>query len=226
MSITDEEIRKSVWHRLREDPQLAEAEIQAKVVEGKVILEGAAETYRTAAIAQEHASDVPGVKKVVNRISVKAPEKIAPPTDQAIRARIQAILALKPEMRPTDLVLAVADGIVFIDGFVETLKDKQEIHRMVERERGVLDVHNNLMVVPARQRNDHDIARHIVHALENDARVPENGLTVGVQMGSVTLTGTVADEAARGRVIDAVAGVSGVVELAVRLQVAEEKGTQ
>jgi osmotically-inducible protein OsmY len=68
---------------------------------------------------------VAGVKKIVNRIEVLLPEKIAPPTDEAIRARIRATLLLESDIVPVDFILAVADGVVFIDGFVETLKDKQ-----------------------------------------------------------------------------------------------------
>jgi hypothetical protein len=37
---------------------------------------------------------VAGVKKIVNRIEVQLPEKIAPPTDAAIRARIRAALLI------------------------------------------------------------------------------------------------------------------------------------
>jgi osmotically-inducible protein OsmY len=58
-----------------------------------VILKGSAETYQTSALAQEDAAAVTGVKEVVNRIIVDPAEKIAPPTDEAIRARIQATLS-------------------------------------------------------------------------------------------------------------------------------------
>ena len=74
---------------------------------------------------------------------MESPEKIAPPTDEAIRARILAALALRPEMKPTDLVLAVSNGIVFIDGFVETLNAKLHIHKLAEDESGVLEIRDN-----------------------------------------------------------------------------------
>jgi osmotically-inducible protein OsmY len=219
MSITDNEIRKAVSDRLRADRQLAASEIQVDVVDGEVILEGTAETYRTAAIAQEHTTDLPGVKKVVNRVRVEAPDRIAPPTDAALRARIQAALTLMPEVRPTDLVLVVANGIVFIDGFVATLKGKQRIQQMAAGERGVLEVRNNLVVVPARERSDNDIAQDILGALERRALVLKHSITVGVRIGSVTLNGTVPDEAARDFINDIAASVPGVVEIADRLQV-------
>ena len=59
------------------------------------------------------------------------------------------------------LVLAVSEGVVFIDGFVETLKEKRRIGKIAARERGVLEVHNNLTVVSVRVKNDEDHTERI-----------------------------------------------------------------
>lgn len=148
MFISDKELKKNVSDRLHEDRRLDMSKIQVKVKHGEVILEGSTETYQASAFAQEDVAGVAGVKKIVNRIEVQLPEKIAPPTDAAIRARIRAALLLESDIVPVDLVLAVSEGVVFIDGFVETLKEKRRIGKIAARERGVLEVRNNLTVVP------------------------------------------------------------------------------
>jgi osmotically-inducible protein OsmY len=161
MFISDRELKKNVSDRLHEDRRLDVSKIQVKVKHGKVILEGSAETSQTSAFAQEDVAGVAGVKKIVNRIEVQIPEKIAPPTDAAIRARIQAALLLESDIVPVDLVLAVSEGVVFIDGFVETLKEKRRIGKIAAQERGVLEVHNNLTVVPVLVKGDEEHTERI-----------------------------------------------------------------
>ena len=55
---------------------------------------------------------------------------------------------------PVDFILAVSEGVVFIVGFVETLKEKRRIGKIAARERGVLEVRNNLTVVPVQVKSD------------------------------------------------------------------------
>jgi osmotically-inducible protein OsmY len=156
MLISDKELKKNVSNRLQEDRRLDVSKIQVTVKHGEVILKGATETYQTSAFAQEDVAGVTGVKKIVNRIEVQLPEKIAPPTDAAIRARIRAALLLEPDIVPVDFILAVSEGVVFIDGFVETLKEKRRIGKIAARERGVLEVHNNLTVVHVQVKGDEE----------------------------------------------------------------------
>ena len=70
-------------------------------------MKGLTETYQASAIAQEDVAGVAEVKNIVNRIEVELPEKIAPPTDEGIRARIQATLSLESEIVPVDYVLRI-----------------------------------------------------------------------------------------------------------------------
>jgi osmotically-inducible protein OsmY len=224
MLISDKELKKNVSDRLREDPRLEVSIIHVDVKHGKVILKGATETYQASAFAQEDVAGVAGVEKIVNRIEVQLPEKIAPPTDEAIRARIRATLLLAPEIVPVDFILAVADGVVFIDGFVETLKDKQRIGKIAARERGVLEVRNNLTVAPFQVKGDEDLNERIQAALESDAVGGIKSVSVQVKRGVATLTGTVASLEIRRLVNDTVASVLGVRDVRDNLDVAGRIG--
>ena len=167
MLISDKELKKNVSDRLREDRRLDVSKIHVDVKHGEVILKGSTETYQASAFAQEDVAGVAGVEKIVNRIEVQLPEKIAPPTDEAIRARIRAVLLLESDIVPVDFVLAVSEGVVFIDGFVETLKEKRRIGKIAARERGVLEVRNNLTVVPGQHKGDGEITERIHAALKS-----------------------------------------------------------
>ena len=160
------------------------------------------------------------MEKIVNRIEVQLPEKIAPPTDEAIRARIQATLLLESEILPVDFVLAVADGIIFIDGFVETLKEKRRVGKIAARERGVLEVHNNLTVVPGQDKGDEDLTKGIQAALESNELGDIKSVSVEIEQEVATLKGTVTSLETRRHVNDAVASVLGVLDVRDNLDVA------
>jgi osmotically-inducible protein OsmY len=227
MSIGDEELKKNVSDRLREDRRFDVSKIHVDVRHGSVILKGSTETYQASAFAQEDAAGVAGVEKIVNRIEVQPPGKIAPPTDEAIRARIRAMLLLESDVVPVDFVLAVADGVVFIDGFVETVKEKRRIGKIAARERGVLEVRNNLTVVPGRVHSDEDLTERIHAALESDELRGIrgiNGVSVQVERGVAVLTGTVVSLEARRVVNDAAASVLGVRGVRDNLEVAGRGG--
>jgi osmotically-inducible protein OsmY len=227
MSIGNEELKKNVSDRLREDRRFDVSKIHVDVRHGSVILKGSTETYQASAFAQEDAAGVAGVEKIVNRIEVQLPGKIAPPTDEAIRARIRAMLLLESDVVPVDFVLAVADGVVFIDGFVETVKEKRRIGKIAARERGVLEVRNNLTVVPGRVQSDEDLTERIHAALESDELRGIrgiNGVSVQVERGVAVLTGTVVSLEARRVVNDAAASVLGVRGVRDNLEVAGRGG--
>jgi osmotically-inducible protein OsmY len=223
MFISDKELKKNVSDRLREDRRLDGSEIQVDVKLGNVILKGSTETYQASAFAQEDVAEVAGVKNIVNRIDVQLPEKIAPPTDAAIRARIRATLLLEPEIVPVDFVLAVSEGVVFIDGFVETLKEKRRLGKIAERERGVLEVRNNLIVVPVQVTGDEELTERIQAALKSVEPGNIKNVSFRVEQGVTTLTGTVVGLESRHRVKDAVASVLGVLDVRDYLDVAGGK---
>lgn len=220
MFISDKELKKKISDRLSEDRRLDVSKIHVDVKNGNVILKGSTETYQASAFAQDDVARVAGVEKIVNRIEVQLPEKIAPPTDEAIRARIQATLSLESDIAPADLVLAVADGVVFIDGFVETLIEKRRIGKIAARECGVLEVRNNLTVVPGQNKGDDDLTERIRADLENNVLGDIKSVRVQVEQGLATLEGTVANLKTRRCVNDAVASVSGVLDVQDNIDVA------
>jgi osmotically-inducible protein OsmY len=207
------ELKTKIERRLRNDNRIDASHIEVEVENGKVTLKGSVDTHLASALAQEHSAIVHGVSYIDNRIEVNFPGKIATPSDSAIRARIHAVLLLKPDIRPEDLILVVSKGVVFIDGFVKTLKDKRLIGHIAVQEQGVMAVHNNLLVLPARDRTDTDIAEDIRRALSDSELAIDYGVSVQVMSGAATFNGEVSNEADCRTLTDIASTVPGVVEI-------------
>lgn len=69
------------------------------------------------------------------------------PTDEEIRTCIQADLVRQADIAPADLTLVVSAGIVFMDGFVKSSRDKNRIQRIALSQPGVRGLCNKLIVV-------------------------------------------------------------------------------
>ncbi len=79
--------------------------------------------------------------------------------------------------------------------------------------RGVIDVVNKLAVVPTEDINDKLIAEDIEAALERNLYVNAEDVTVKVENGEVTLTGSVPNWHARGKAYDVAAYTLGVKDV-------------
>jgi osmotically-inducible protein OsmY len=145
----DDNLREKIEARLREDRRIDASGIRVAVKRGRVTLTGTVDTYQASALAQAAADGAAGGGRIDNRIRVRFPGRIAPPTDEAIRVRIQVALSLQRDLALDDLILEVADGIVFIDGFVPSREARSRIRRIATRERGVVEVRDRLAVIPA-----------------------------------------------------------------------------
>jgi osmotically-inducible protein OsmY len=137
--------------------------------------------------------------------------------DEIIRGRIMEKfeeLERHPASVPTDLVLAVDNGVVFIDGFVSTPVDKQTVGRLIAAVPGVRALRNNLDIAPHRPRNDEAIADAVRVSLDAVA----SRVQVEVRRGIVTLIGRVPDEGTRNGVLARAASVPGVRKVRDHMQ--------
>jgi osmotically-inducible protein OsmY len=111
----------------------------------------------------------------------------------------------------------VRDGIVTLDGYVNSFVEKLNAERVASRVMGVKAVAQGLKIrLPqSYERNDADIAEAAVNALEWNMKVPDDRVKVEVQDGMVILTGEVHWEYQRAAAHEAVCclvGVKGVTD--------------
>jgi osmotically-inducible protein OsmY len=89
--------------------------------------------------------------------------------------------------------VAVMDGVVTLDGEVDSYSKKWAVYRAAGRVVGVKEVVDNIKVkLPGSFKlADEEIGRSAIHAIELNVSVPHDRINVRVQDGSITLTGEV-----------------------------------
>src|SRR3954451_20922986 len=100
-------------------------------------------------------------------------------TDQQIHTDILSELKWDARVQPTEIGVAVKDGIVTLTGWVDSYTKRWAAEEAALRVRGVKAVANDIEVrLPsAQQRTDADIAAAALRALEWDAFIPADRVT-------------------------------------------------
>ena len=140
--------------------------------------------------------------------------------DARIQADVCAELARDTRVEPADIGVQVHDAVVTLNGTVDSATTRLAAQEAAHRVAGVLDVANDLEVVPpgAAERSDTEIARRVRQEMQFDLLVPDGLIRTTVSNGVVTLVGTV-DTAAQVhetvRVVRSIGGVREVTSLLV-----------
>jgi osmotically-inducible protein OsmY len=113
--------------------------------------------------------------------------------DSEIKRDVEAELKWDPDIDPTDIGVAVKNGVVTLSGFVRSYTQKWQAERDAKRVSGVLAVANDIEVrLPViHQKPDPELAREIVHELQYELPYSHNLVKVIVNNGWVTLEGDV-----------------------------------
>ena len=113
-------------------------------------------------------------------------------SDSDIKRDVEAELKWDPDINPTDIGVAVKDGVVTLTGFVRSYTQKWQAERDAKRVSGVVGVANDIEVrLPtSSQRPDPEIARDAVAALKHELPYSSETMKVLVKDGWVTLEGT------------------------------------
>lgn len=114
-------------------------------------------------------------------------------SDNDIKRDVENELRWDPDVDPTDIAVAVKDGVVALTGFVKSYSHKFEAEAAAKRVAGVVGIANDLEVrLPAiDERPDPDIARDAVAALKNQLPYSADNIKVVVKNGAITLEGEV-----------------------------------
>ncbi|MER7456329.1 BON domain-containing protein [Micromonospora sp. NPDC126480] len=133
-------------------------------------------------------------------------------TDQDIQAAVLDELTFEPRVRPHEIGVTVAEGVVTLTGRVDSYGRKWAAERAAHRVPRVRAVANDLTVRvgPGAERPDPDLAAAVEHALQWDAFVPVERIDVSVSNGWVTLHGGVEWEYQRRAAEHAVTRLAGV----------------
>jgi osmotically-inducible protein OsmY len=148
--------------------------------------------------------------------------------ERELADEISAELSYDPSVVGADKVdVSTAEGVVTLEGEVESLAQRWAIERAVRRVTGVRGVNNDLVVLPPKNlsRTDDEIADAVETVLAWNATIPA-GIDSSVAEGCVTIKGTVGFRFQRQAAEDAVRQLIGVRGLHNELVVATTEAAQ
>jgi osmotically-inducible protein OsmY len=139
-------------------------------------------------------------------------------TDEEILRDVQEELKWDARLQPNEIGVIVKDGVVTLTGWVDSYVKRWAAERATQRVAGVHAVANEIEVrLPnSAERTDADIAATATRALQWDAFVPADSITVLVSKGWIRLEGEVQwqfQKDAAERAVRSLAGVKGVSNL-------------
>ena len=137
-------------------------------------------------------------------------------TDSDIKRDVEAELQSDPTIDPTDIAVAVKNGVVTLTGFVRSYSEKMDAETAAKRVDGVVGLANDLEVRPptADQRPDPELAREAVAAIKSQLPFSWHQVKVVVDKGWVTLEGQVEWNHQREgaeRAVRRIKGIKGVI---------------
>jgi osmotically-inducible protein OsmY len=108
-------------------------------------------------------------------------------SDETIKQRIEGAAANMAQLRGTKVVIIVEDCYVILSGAVRLYSQKMTYERITWQTMGVLEVENEISVVPLVPLPDADIERKIREIVKTYPRFQGVQLKIRVQEGSVFL---------------------------------------
>lgn len=183
--------------------------LRLRLESSDLIIEGDVANIAAKKLVLERAASVPGIRGIVDRLRVTPAEKMG---DDAIRDAVRdalveeaalstcAIYAVDkgkvtivetPPSSAGEITIAVADGVVTLDGDVPGLAYKRLAGVLTWWVPGVRDVVNGLGVTPPETDSDEEMTDAVRMALEKDPFVNADQILVSTRESVVTLHGLV-----------------------------------
>lgn len=220
MSVQKEiNLQSEVIAELTWDDRVDVRNIDVEVDEGDVTLTGTVPTYSQKHAAELDAWIISGVRSVDNRIKIEFPEDFEVPSDSQIRANVEASLMSNSLVDSTKITVKVAAGVVNLEGTQETYYEKAKAEDIALDVRGVIDVRNQITVVPSESLTDEAIGDTIISRLRRSAFVNAENVNVTVQNGIVSLSGKVDGWSAYKIALDSARFTTGVIDVIDNLRI-------
>lgn len=137
----DDEIARRAVDLLTWTTSLPKDSVKVKVANGYVTLLGTVDWNYQRNAAQSAISGMSGVKSVLNQIEIRHR-----PTPADIRQRIESALKRDAELDALAIQVKVSDGVVTLDGKIDTWADRQIAERAAWAVPGVTRVNDHLYV--------------------------------------------------------------------------------
>lgn len=214
---TDSEIQQDVLRELKWDGRVDETDVGVEVDEGVVTLTGTVTSWGKRHAAAEAAHRVQGVLDVANDIEVKTLET-AGLTDTDVARAVRNALVWDVFVPADRIQSTVSNGVVMLDGEVDSLTELKDAERAVRNLAGVRAVTSLIAVKPGKASSS-KVRQSIEDALARRAERESDRISFDVRGGNVRISGTVRSLAEKQAVLDAATLAPGVTEVQDQLRV-------
>jgi osmotically-inducible protein OsmY len=183
----DTEILNSARQAIESVPELTHNIGVDRVVNGIVYLRGKSESIGDVRTIAEAVATAPGVCDLVSEVEI---ETVEPHEDIDIVNEIMQAFHTKPSIHEEFIEAQVKDGVVYLSGNVEKLKQKTLATAIAQRSPGVIRVINNLETSSSPGSLDKALENETIKAIESN-EIDMRDMNVSVLDGVTFLDGTV-----------------------------------
>jgi osmotically-inducible protein OsmY len=204
---------------LRADPRLnvQSMPVRVEMADDRVRLVGWVPDLSDRVRIGSAAATLAGTTPTANDLLVGPPGQRS---DDEIATAVRAIFAQDQAIDETSIQLSVQDGVVKLDGLVDTSNHRRYAGALCWWIPGVRGVENNLTSIDVEPESDELLAQTIEEIFEKDPLVDRTEILILCHGGRITLSGTVAGADARAAAesdawsVDGVRDVTNEVEIA------------
>jgi osmotically-inducible protein OsmY len=186
--MSNDQLVSSVTDELIWDPKVDSAAIAVSADDGIVTLRGTVGSFREKREAKQDAERVYGVENVNNELQVRILEGNRR-DDADLRGDVLRALMLDSLVPPT-IDAKVNDGWVILTGSAEWQFQRDEAEFIAANVLGVAGMINQIELM-APMPSAGDVKQSIKKAIERNAKLDADGVSVESSNGTVTISGTV-----------------------------------
>lgn len=209
VQVTDRQVKNAVEAEMRSDDAVSANTVDVTVLNGVVTLDGTVRNLYARERLEELASALVGVRSVVNLVKV-VPETA--PSGEDLSAAVERALLDDPATDSYEITVAASNGVVTLRGTVGSYAEYRLCEEVAKTVPGVSAIQNKARIQFKTERPDAEIKAEVRRRLENDVRVDDRMIHVGVENGFVRLSGAAGSlqEKNQARVLAWVSGVKNV----------------
>ncbi|MBN1687907.1 MAG: BON domain-containing protein, partial [Candidatus Omnitrophica bacterium] len=182
MVMRDQAISDAIEDEILFDHAVAIGPLDISTHEGIVTLSGTVNNIMAKERAERIAETVKGVRAVVNEIEIKPVHEWS---DEEIRKNVENALLADPATDSYEINTRVKDGIVALNGTVESWEEKELTINVAKSVKGVMGITDDITVAYPEERPDLEIKAEIEQALRWDILVDDALIDVKVDRGKV-----------------------------------------
>jgi osmotically-inducible protein OsmY len=215
--MSNDKLERYVTEELHWDPKVDDEAVAVSAEDGVVTLRGTVGSFREKRDAQQDANRVSGVKKVENELDVRILDKNRR-ADAELRGDVLQALMLN-SLVPSTVNAKVHDGTVKLTGMANWQFQRDEAESVAGSILGVAGVDDEIELVAPGPSAD-DVEHSIKKAMDRNAKLDAESVTVESENGTITLRGTVSSFADHDEAVAAAWAAPGVTDVRDHIHIA------